>query len=481
MGKVLFIDPFAGVAGDMLVAALLDAGVPPSYLEAELRKLPLQNWQMRSFRAQRGAFAAQRFVVEPVEEEAVPQRGGVTGDQAALTSTLRSDSTQSHVGSVTILGTLSNGRSASPPGLISAPVDAHHHSHAHGDGHHHGHDHGHSHGHSHGHDHGHDDEWPGQPDRRWSHIRAMIQDSPLAPRVRSRALRAFQKLAEAEGKVHGIPAEEVAFHEVGAVDSILDMVGVCVCLEWLDIEDLRCGPLPMGSGTTRSQHGLIPLPAPATLELLKEFPLFPSTFPGEHVTPTGAALVAALAHPASLPAMRVERIGYGAGTRDPQTHANVLRVLVGEGEAGSAAEVLELSAQVDDLAGEGIPGLIAGMLAAGAIDAWASPILMKKGRPGYLIGALCLPELRVAVGDALLKHSGSFGYRWTGRQREVLERRFEAVETAWGSVRMKLGYRGGSLLHAAPEYEDCAALAAAHGLPWVRVHAAALAAWGGQP
>ncbi|HND32839.1 MAG TPA: nickel pincer cofactor biosynthesis protein LarC, partial [Myxococcota bacterium] len=375
------------------------------------------------------------------------------------------DSEVSHVGSFTVLGVGSGS-------ALGSPV---------GGGHDHGHSHGGGHNHAHSHGHGHDDEWPGQPDRRWSHIRAMIQDSPLAPRVRSRTLRAFEKLAEAEGKVHGIPAEEVAFHEVGAVDSILDMVGVCVCLEWLDIDDLRCGPLPMGSGTTRSQHGLIPLPAPATLELLKDFPVFPSTFPGEHVTPTGAALVAALARPGSLPAMRVERIGYGAGTRDPQTHANVLRVLVGEGEAGSAAEVLELSAQVDDLAGEGIPGLIAAMLAAGAIDAWAGPILMKKGRPGYLIGALCLPELRVAVGDALLKHSGSFGYRWTGRQREVLERRFEAVETPWGSVRIKLGYRGGTLLHAAPEYEDCATLAAAHGLSWVRVHAAALAAWGGQP
>ncbi len=472
MGKILFIDPFAGVAGDMLVAAMLDAGVPPEHLEGELRKLPLQHWRMRSFPAQRGAFAAKRFVVEPVEEGvAPPQRGGGTGVQPALTTSLHSDSAVSHVGSVTILGVVSYGALASAPNKVSpvAAGDAHHHSHAHGDGH------------NHGHGHSHEDEWPGQPDRRWSHIRAMIQDSALAPRVRSRALRAFQKLAEAEGKVHGIPAEEVAFHEVGAVDSILDMVGVCVCLEYLDIDELRCGPLPMGSGTTRSQHGLIPLPAPATLELLKEFPIFPSTFPGEHVTPTGAALVAALARAGSLPAMRVERIGYGAGTRDPQTHANVLRVLVGEGEAGSAAEVLELSAQVDDLAGEGIPGLIAGMLAAGAIDAWASPVLMKKGRPGYLIGALCLPELRVAVGDALLKHSGSFGYRWTGRQREVLERRFEVAETAWGSVRIKLGYRGGTLLHAAPEYEDCATLAAAHGLPWVRVHAAALAAWGGQP
>jgi len=418
-------------------------------------------------------------VVEPVggeEEAAVPQIAGAVGDNPGLTSPLHSDSPQSHVADFTVLGVVSYGA------LAHAHTHAHDraHTHAHGDDQPHSHNDGHTHGHSdaHQHSHQHEDEWPGQPDRRWSQIRAMIQASPLAPRVRSRALRAFEKLAEAEGKVHGIPAEEVAFHEVGAVDSILDMVGVCVCMEWLDIEELRCGPLPMGSGTIRSQHGLIPLPAPATLELLKDFPIFPSSFPGEHVTPTGAALVAALARAGTLPAMRVERIGYGAGTRDPQTHANVLRVLIGEGEAGSAAEVLELSAQVDDMAGEGIPGLIAGMLAAGAIDAWASPILMKKGRPGYLIGALCLPELRVAVGDALLRHSGSFGYRWEQRQREVLERRHEAVETPWGSVRIKLGYRGGTLLHAAPEYEDCAAVAAAAGLPWVRVHAAALAAWG---
>lgn len=439
MGKTLFFDCFAGISGDMTVAALLDAGVPLEYLEGELQKLPVSGWQLRSFMAQRGAFSARRFVVEPKLDEL---------------QLLPSSSTP----------------------LISRGHD--HSGHDHGGHHHHGHDHG---GHDHrGHHHGshdHEDEFPGQPDRRWSTIRAMIQAAPLAPRVRSRALAAFEKLAIAEGRVHGIPPEEVAFHEVGAVDSILDLVGACVGLEWLDVERILCSPLPMGAGTTRSAHGLIPLPAPATLELLRGFPLIPSDFPGEHVTPTGAALLSALARPGPLPPLRLERIGYGAGKRDPSTHANVLRVLIGEGEAGAPGEVLELRAQVDDLSGEGMPLLLQALLTAGALDAFATPVLMKKGRPGYLITALCEETARAPVGEALLRHSGSFGYRYARLPREVLAREWQAVETPWGSVRMKLGYLGDTLLHAAPEFEDCRRVAEGSGQSWGAVHAAALGAW----
>ena len=260
-------------------------------------------------------------------------------------------------------------------------------------------------------------------------------------------------------------------------DSILDMVGVCVGLEWLGIDRVICGPIPASSGTARTAHGLIPLPAPATLELLKGFVLQPVPWPGEHVTPTGAALLAALATQGQLPAMRVERIGYGAGARDPGTHANVLRVLIGEGDADSAVEIVELRAQVDDLPGEAVPPLIEALLAAGAIDALCQPVLMKKGRPGLLVTALAAPADRVAVGEALLRHSGSFGYRWEAVRREVLSRDWEAVATPWGSVRIKIGHRGGERLHAAPEFEDCRKLAASAGVALHAVYAAALAAW----
>jgi hypothetical protein len=305
----------------------------------------------------------------------------------------------------------------------------------------------------------------------------MLASAHLAPRVRDRALAAFGVLAEAEARVHGTAVDDVAFHEVGAVDSIVDIVATCVALELLEIDRIVASPLPMGHGQVRTAHGLLPVPVPATVEVLRGFPVVSFPFPGELVTPTGAALVAALAEPGHMPAMRVEKVGYGAGTRDPATHANVLRVVIGQGDAGSVAEVCELRAQVDDLTGESVPGVLEALFDVGAVDAWVTPILMKKGRPGLLISALSPPEHRAAVGDALLRYAGTFGYRWSTLPREVVARSHTSVETPWGPVRVKVAEREGSVLHAAPEHEDCAALARATGRPVAEVRAAALAAW----
>lgn len=428
----MFLDCFAGIAGDMTVAALIHAGAPLSDVLAEVRALPVWGWDARVERVHRGAYAATRFVVEP------------TGAPAG----------EAETGS--------------------------------------GHDHGHSHQHAHGHDHGHGhgsvadsnagsavDPWAGQPPRTWRTIRRMLEQARLRPRVRTRSLATFAVLAEAEARVHGTPVDDVAFHEVGAVDSIVDIVAACAAMECLDVDTIVASPLPMGHGQVRTAHGLLPVPVPATVEVLRGFPVVPFPYAGELVTPTGAALVAALARPGHMPAMRVELVGYGAGTRDPSTHANVVRAVLGRGEAGAAAEVVELRAQVDDLTGESVPGLIEALFAAGAVDAYVAPVTMKKGRPGLAITALSSAEDRVAVGEALIRHAGTLGYRWSMHPREVAARRLVPVQTPWGEVRVKVAERDGRVVHAAPEHEDCARVALAGGVPVAEVRGAALAAWAG--
>ena len=433
MSTVLYIDAFAGIAGDMFVAALVHAGADLGAVLEEVRGLGVDGWVAHTERVARGAYVATRFVVRPID-----------------------------------------GSPAAP--RVAGPA----HDHGHGHGHDHGHAHGHAHGHPHEpHDHG-ADEYPGQPSRRWRDIRGVLERAALRPRVRERALRTFAVLAEAEGRVHGMPADEVTFHEVGAVDSIVDIVAACAALEELGVDRLVCGTLPMGHGTVRTAHGLLSVPAPATVEVLRGFPIEASPFSGELVTPTGAALVAALAVPGPLPAMRVRASGYGAGTRDPSTHANVLRVILGDGDAGAVPEVLELRAQVDDLTGESVPALIQALLDAGAVDAWVTPVLMKKGRPGLLVSAITPVAGRVSVGEALLRHSGTFGYRWSVAAREVAARRFDEVATPYGIVRVKVAEHDGVVLHAAPEHEDCAGHARAFGVPVAEVRGWALAAWAGR-
>jgi hypothetical protein len=429
MGRVLYLDCFAGIAGDMTVAALVHAGAPLDDVLAEVRTLPVWGWSARVERVVRGAYAATRFVVEP------------SGSAA--------------------------------PAEPAADDQAHEHDHGHG--HDHGHDHGH--GHAHAPDHPSADPWAGQPARSWRSIRRMLAQAHLRPRVRDRALAAFTVLAEAEARVHGTPVDDVLFHEVGAVDSIVDIVAACAAMECLRIDAVVASPLPMGQGQVSTAHGLLPIPVPATVEVLRGFPVVPSAFRGELVTPTGAALVAALATPGPLPAMRIETVGYGAGTRDPASHANVLRVVIGEGSAGAIAEVAELRAQVDDLTGESVPGLLDALFAAGAVDAYVAPVTMKKGRPGLAITALAPVDARGAVGEALLRHAGTLGYRWSVLPREVAARRFVTVETRWGPVSVKVAEREGRVVHAAPEHEDCAALARAAGVSVAEVRGAALAAW----
>lgn len=428
-GRVLYIDPFAGAAGDMLTAALIDLGARLDDIQEALLALPLRGYALEAPRALRGPFSATRFIVSPVA-------------------------------------------SASDLPAATEPEGAHDHGHGHS------HDHGHGHGHLHAHIQL--DPWPDQPHRSWRGIRQMLLQSALPERARDRALAAFTRLAEAEAHVHGVPVEDVEFHEVGAVDSIVDIVAAAVGLELLGVDRLVSGPLPMGSGMITTAHGRTPLPAPATLQILVGFPVVPGPPGREHVTPTGAALIAALAEPGPMPAMTVLGVGHGAGTRDPADVPNVLRVVLGqERRPDSPDRVVSVEAQMDDLSGEHLPPLIEALLEAGALDAYATPVLMKKGRTGLLVTALASPPLADAVEIALLRHGSTFGVRRQVMDRRVLDREHVTVRTPYGPARIKLGRLDGALVHAAPEFEDVRALARSAGVPVPVVHAAVLRAYDG--
>lgn len=289
----------------------------------------------------------------------------------------------------------------------------------------------------------------------------------------------FERLAQAEGRVHGVSPERVSFHEVGAIDSIVDIVGCCLLLEQLGVDEIVATPLPLGSGQINAAHGRLSLPAPATLELLRGWPTVQDGRVGELLTPTGAALITTLAKPGPMPSMTPRATGVGAGTRDP-AWSNTVRVVLGDASAPSSpTRVEQIEAQVDDMSGELLPALIEALLRAGALDAWAAPVHMKKGRAGLLLSAIAEPERAEAVCEALLRHSSTFGLRRFPAERVVLDRRHVEVMTPYGAVRVKVGSRLGVELHASPEHADCAARAAEAGVPLAEVYAAAVAAYRG--
>ncbi len=387
MARVLFLDLQAGIAGDMLVAALLDLGAELDAISAGLDGLGFGPLPVRTERVMRGAFSATRFVVEP-------------------------------------------------PG-------------------------------------------PDTPHRAHADIVRVLEAAPLPERVRQRSLAVFARLAVAEGRLHGVPVERVHFHEVGAVDSIADIVGACLALEQLDVERIVAGTPPLGHGAIKTAHGQMPLPAPATLALLEGWPVRPAPGPGEWVTPTGAAVLAALAEPGPLPAMTLQGVGHGAGTRDGGPVANVLRAILGEpAEAPIAGDrVAVIEAQVDDMPGEWLPPLRDALFAAGAVDLTTTPGLGKKGRPALSLRVIAPPGLARAVGEALLAHSSTIGLRHRMEERWCLPRRIETVQTPYGAVRVKVVEPPGQPPRPTPEFEDCAACAREHGVSVAEVQRAVLAGW----
>jgi len=306
-----------------------------------------------------------------------------------------------------------------------------------------------------------------QPERRLGEIRGMIEASDLAATVKKNAVAAFSALAEAEAKVHRTSPDQVHFHEVGAVDAIIDIVGVAWGLERLGIGRLLVSPLPMGTGFVRADHGQLPVPAPATVELLAGFPVKLHDGQGEMVTPTGAALIKVLARPAAMPlAFEIERVAYGAGSRRFDDRPNVLRLILGrEAAPAGSDEILEIATNIDDLNPQMYDHVRERLFAAGAHDVVLTPIIMKKGRPAVTITVLCDVDRRDAIAEVLFSETTTIGLRYHRVSRLKLERETKQVQTRWGPIRIKVSRRGGTMVNLSPEFDDCRKAAIEHGIP----------------
>ena len=322
------------------------------------------------------------------------------------------------------------------------------------------------------------------PSRHWRDIRALIEGCALPDRARARALDIFGRLAEAEGAVHGCAPDEVHFHEVGAMDSIVDIVGTAVALDLLDAGSFSCSAVPVCAGSVRGDHGVMPLPAPATAQLLVGFTLVPIEGTLETVTPTGAAILASLCAGSGrrAPPLRLLATGTGLGTAELPDRPNVLRVLLGEAVAPAAAadrprgDAVVIEASIDDMDPRLYGAVAARLFEAGALDVALVPQQMKKGRPGTLLSVLARPELEGLLTGLLLRETTTLGVRSHDVRRVELERRHETLATRYGEVRVKLGLLGGEVVNASPEYDDCERLARERGVPLKDVLGAAAAA-----
>jgi len=318
---------------------------------------------------------------------------------------------------------------------------------------------------------------PSEEHRTWADVRALLLEADLPTPVREGALAVFERLAVAEGRVHRVSPEDVHFHEVGALDALADVVGVVAGFAHLGLTRLTASPVALGSGSARSAHGVVPIPGPAVLELLAGIPVVAGAVPAEMCTPTGAALVAELVSEwAALPAMRVSRTGMGAGGRDPVELPNVVRLVLGEPADAAPSGPAVLEANIDDLDPRLWPGVLDALFAAGASDAWLTPILMKKGRPAHTLSVLCQPEAIPDVQAAVFATTSTIGLRVAPVGKVALDRTASSVEVLGGRVGVKIAMAGGRVVNVSVEYEDVAALARASGLPVKEVLRAATAA-----
>jgi pyridinium-3,5-bisthiocarboxylic acid mononucleotide nickel chelatase len=308
--------------------------------------------------------------------------------------------------------------------------------------------------------------------RHLSDIEAILSRGNLTEGQRDLALRIFRRLAEAEAAAHGLPIERVHFHEVGALDSLADIVGSAIALDLLAVDRFTSGPVPTGCGTVRCHHGVMPVPAPGTATLLKGVPLRPSTIHAELTTPTGAAiLTTVVSEYIEQPAMTIERIGHGAGQRELEEQPNLLRLFVGTAAMpGASDRVWVLETNLDDIPAEVVGYCYELLLAAGALDVWATPITMKKNRPALMLSVLTPAEQMAGVEEILFRETATFGIRRYPVERHKLQRRPHTVETPWGPVKGKLGWREGQPPIFTPEYEDCARVARQHGVPLLEVY-----------
>ncbi|MBT9560685.1 MAG: nickel pincer cofactor biosynthesis protein LarC [Myxococcales bacterium] len=409
--RILYIDCYAGIAGDMMIGALLDLGLPEAHLRARLALLGPLDYELEVRRA---------------------ARHGIVGTDV-----------QVHL-DVPLKAT--GAWSFTPVASTSAPFTSLK-------------EHGHG--------------------RRYREIRALIGDSGLSDLEKRLALAIFDRLAVAEGKLHGISPDEVHFHEVGGVDAIVDITSAAIGLAWLAPDEVVCAPLPVPRGTVKCAHGTMPLPAPATLELMVGAEVTAIDGHGEWVTPTGAAIATTLAtRYGTIPSMAITAIGYGVGDRDPPSRANLLRLIVGTAPSAELASDVVLETNLDDSTGEAIGYLTERLLAEGALDVWVSPIVMKKGRPGVTVSVLTDPGRRPHLERLLLSESSAIGLRRVPVERYKLARRIETVESTFGPIRVKVAFEGETILNRAPEYEDCRRAAEAHRVPLKDVFADVLRTMG---
>ena len=423
--KIGYLECFAGISGDMLLGALADAGVSVELLMSTLRALNL------------GA----ELHIERVN------RSGIQSTKVdVLVDGVPADAPQ--------------------PDVTTHAHAEHGHGHSHVEPDHKHHHEEHGHGHAHG--------------RDWANIRTLIEQAALPEDAKGLALRTFELLARAEAQIHNVPVEKVQFHEVGAVDTVADIVCSAVGLCSLQVDRWVCSPINVGGGFVECAHGRFPAPAPATAELLKGMPTYSSGLRMELTTPTGAALLRALECSfGDAPAMRSHSIGYGAGKRNPARFPNVLRLSIGDAE--SATQFLEetitvLECAVDDLSPQVVARTMELAIARGALDVMCIPVTMKKGRVGSLLIVLCERKDAAAFEELLFRETSTLGIRVREEKRVVLERRFVETQLAFGTIRVKLGLWNGVEMNAMPEYEDCRKAAEEHGVPVKQVMAAAVAA-----
>ena len=374
--RILYIDCFSGIAGDMMLGALIDLGVPVDHIRDALKTLDISGWALNADRCTRQGLSGMDVQVS------------VEADDAK----------------------------------------------AHG--------------------------------RTWRTIRALISDSGLNQSVKTKALQIFERLAEAEARIHNVEAHTVHFHEVGALDAIVDICGVAIGLEWLGVDDIICAPIPTPHGWVDTAHGKLPLPAPATMELLKGASIVSVDDTGEWVTPTGAAISAVLVKQyGPMPSMTVDAIGYGAGDADPDTHPNLLRLVLGNAAQETSRQEIQVEANIDDMSPELIGYLTQRLFEEGANDVWLTPIQMKKGRPGTQLSVLTDEQGRSGIIDLILRESTTIGVRILPIQRHRTARRIETVDSPWGPVRIKVALDGDKIVNRAPEYDDCQRIAREHQLP----------------
>lgn len=431
--RVLFLDCFSGISGDMTVGALADLGVKPSAFEWELSKLDLGDFHMHFEHRSSQSISGIKFDIHE----------GAT--HAAKSEKKQDAARHGHEHGHKCKG-------------------GHHHGHPHEEDHHEhcDHDHHHDHGHAHG--------------RNHAEIRELIQNSGLSTFVKSHALSIFHRIAVAEGKIHGVPPENVAFHEVGALDSIADIVLACAGIEALGVEKIFVSPLIEGSGWIDCAHGKFPIPAPATLEILAGIPLLQTGEPYEFITPTGAAVLAEFGVKfGQMPRIKIEKIGYGLGTRQLPNRPNVLRAVLGELQETAADDpaadgyetdtVTVIETNLDDLSPEFTGAVMDKLLVAGALDVFLTPIQMKKNRPAVQLSVLCETADISKIAGLIFTGTTAFGLRIHEVRRLKLERKFEKVKTPHGEIIVKLGLKNGEVIQVAPEFESVRAAGEKSGSP----------------